>query len=106
MRMPFGPLEAPMNKPAIALGGALAVALLGLPPVLGMMTESQVAQRVESLRGHPLVTAELESFDRGWFGSRARIGFGLSPAYAAQLAASTPGASPEELAQRATIVVD
>ncbi|HEX6996986.1 MAG TPA: YdgA family protein [Gammaproteobacteria bacterium] len=95
-----------MNKPAIALGGALAVALLGLPPVLGMVTEAQIAQRVASLQGHPLVTAELQSFDRGWFGSRARIGLGLSPAYAAQVAASTPGASPEELAQRATIVVD
>ncbi|HEY8518709.1 MAG TPA: YdgA family protein [Gammaproteobacteria bacterium] len=95
-----------MNKPLIALGSVLAVALLGLPPVLGMITESQVAQRVESLRDHPVFTAELESFERGWFGSRARIGFGLSPAYVAQVAASTPEASAEELSRRATIVVD
>ncbi len=93
-----------MNKIVVAVVALVLVLLLAVPPALGTLTESRVRERVAVINGNGMITAEIKSFDRGWFGSTAKIEFGLSPGYVAQVAAS--GAPAEVLGQRATIAVD
>lgn len=52
---------------------AAAVLLVGLPPVFGMLTESAVRARAESLRDEGRLLVTVEEFDRGWFSSRALL---------------------------------
>jgi uncharacterized protein YdgA (DUF945 family) len=93
-----------MNKIVVAVVALVVVLLLAVPPALGTLTESRVRERVAMINGEGVITAEIKSFDRGWFGSKAKIEFGLSPGYIAQVAAS--GAPADVLGQRATIAVD
>ena len=93
-----------MNKIVVAVAALVVVLLLAVPPALGTLTESRVRERVAIINGNGMITAEIKSFDRGWFGSRAKIEFGLSPGYIAQAAAS--GAPADVLGQHATIAVD
>src|SRR5512138_1008449 len=76
-----------MNKVVIAVAALVAVMLLAVPPALGRLTEARVRERVAAINEGGVITADVESFDRGWFGSKAKIELGLSPAYAAQLGA-------------------
>ena len=50
---------------------AAVVLLVGLPPVFGMLTEVAVRDRAESLREEGRLLVTVESFERGWFTSRA-----------------------------------
>lgn len=68
--------------------------VLGLPAVLGSMTEARVRDRVASVDSSGAFSAEVRSFDRSWFKSRAIIDVGLDPEYANQLGAATQGAVP------------
>ena len=100
-----------MKKLGVIVVSVVAALVLGLPPVLGMITESQVNARVESLAGNPFVAARVISFERGWFSSTTKIELGLSPNYLVQLAAlstmrSGPAPMTAALARGATIVVD
>ena len=61
-----------MNKFRITLI-VVALVLLGLPPVFGMLTESQVRARVESLNANEQLDVRIESYDRGWFTSRSLL---------------------------------
>jgi uncharacterized protein YdgA (DUF945 family) len=61
-----------MKKFRIVLIVAVA-ALLALPPVFGLVTQSQVRARVQSLNANETLSATIESYDRGWFTSTARI---------------------------------
>jgi uncharacterized protein YdgA (DUF945 family) len=62
-----------MNKLAIAAAALLVLALLGLPRVVGSVTEARVAERVAAIDASPTAAATVTSFERGWFHSTARI---------------------------------
>jgi len=55
------------------------VLLVALPPVFGMLTESAVRERAESLRDEGSLRVTIESFDRGWFTSRAVLSIEPDP---------------------------
>ena len=74
-----------MKKIAIYTIAAVALLLLALPPVLGMLTESQVRARVMALDASGVLKVSLRSYDRGWFRSRARMSFALAPQTIAKL---------------------
>lgn len=74
-----------MNKLAYAAAAVVALLIVGLPPVVGRITEAQVRARVADLAQSGVWTAEVRSFERGWFRGRAKIDLGLSPDYLANL---------------------
>src|SRR5690606_2331537 len=55
------------------------VFLVALPPVFGMLTESAVRKRAESLRDEGRLLVTVETFDRGWFTSRAVLSIEPDP---------------------------
>jgi len=54
-----------MKKVAIYSVAAVALLLLALPPVLGMLTESQVRARVAALEASGVLKVSLRSYERG-----------------------------------------
>jgi uncharacterized protein YdgA (DUF945 family) len=80
--------DLPMNKVALVAAGLLALALLALPAVVGSITEARVRQRVAAIDASEDTSAELKSFERGWFWSTARIELTLAPDNVAPLAAA------------------
>ncbi len=74
-----------MKKVAIFAIAAVALLLLALPPVLGILTESQVRARVAALEASGALKASVRSYERGWFRSRARISLALAPQTIARL---------------------
>jgi uncharacterized protein YdgA (DUF945 family) len=74
-----------MRKVAIYAVAAVALLLLALPPVLGMLTESQVRARVASLDASGVLKVSLRTYQRGWFHSRARLSLALSSQTIARL---------------------
>ncbi len=74
-----------MKKVAIFAVAAVALVLLALPPVLGMLTESQVRARIAALDASGVLKASVRSYERGWFRSRARISLALAPQTIARL---------------------
>ena len=74
-----------MKKVAIYAVAAVALALLALPPVLGILTESQVRARVTALDASGVLKASLRTYERGWFRSRARLSLALAPQAIARL---------------------
>src|SRR6516162_11958198 len=74
-----------MKKVAIYAVAAVALLLLALPPVLGMLTESQVRARVAALDSSGVLKVSLRSYERGWFRSRARLSLALAPQTIARL---------------------
>ena len=93
-----------MNKIVVAVVALVAILLLALPPALGTLTESRVRAGVAAIGANGLITVELKSFDRGWFGSKAKIEFALTPDYLAKIGAT--GGPASLLGQHATIAVD
>jgi uncharacterized protein YdgA (DUF945 family) len=93
-----------MKKIAIA-AAVVAIVLLGLPPVLGLATEARVRERVAALDGNGIVSMKVKSFDRGWFGSTARIELAPAPGYLAKIGLGSAAAA-AALDRRATITVD
>jgi uncharacterized protein YdgA (DUF945 family) len=74
-----------MKKVAIFAVAAVALLLLALPPVLGMLTESQVRARITSLDASGVLKVSLRTYERGWFRSRARMSLALAPQTIARL---------------------
>jgi uncharacterized protein YdgA (DUF945 family) len=74
-----------MKKVAIYAVAAVALALLALPAVLGMLTESQVKARIAALDASGVLKATLRAYERGWFRSRARVSLALSSQTVARL---------------------
>src|SRR5689334_19844551 len=68
-----------MKKVAIYAIAAVALLLLALPPVLGMLTESQVKARIAALDSSGVLRASLRTYERGWFRSRARMSLAFAP---------------------------
>lgn len=81
-----------MSKLAFAAIVLLLAALLALPGAVALTTEAQVTERIAAIDSSPTMSAELKSFDRGWFHSTARIELGFVPdsTVAAAAAAGTP----------------
>lgn len=70
-----------MNHVATGAAATAALLIVGLPPVLGLLTEAQVRARVAALAGSGALTAEVRAFERGWFGGRAKIDLGIARDY-------------------------
>lgn len=81
-----------MNRLALVAAALLALVLLALPPLVGSVTEAQVRERVAAIDASPSAGAEVTSFQRGWFRSRATIELALVPAGVA--AASNAAGAP------------
>ena len=81
-----------MHKSAVVAAALLGVALLVLPRIVGSVIEANVRDRIAAIDANPNAAAALQSFDRGWFRSTARIELSLAPDNVAQLAdaAGTP----------------
>jgi uncharacterized protein YdgA (DUF945 family) len=78
-----------MNKLAIVASALLLVALFGAPAVVGSVTEARVRERVAAIDASPTATAEVKSFDRGWFRSTAKVELSFVPDNLAQNAGLT-----------------
>jgi len=79
-----------MNHVAKAAAAAAALLIVGLPPVLGLLTEAQVRARVAELSESGVFLAEVRAFERGWLSGRAKIDIGLAPAYLRRSSAAAP----------------
>jgi hypothetical protein len=76
-----------MNKPVAAIVVLVAVAVIGIPPVIGSFTEQRVmaqADRVESMSDNAYNFEVLE-YEGGWFSSRARVQARLGEEYVQQI---------------------
>lgn len=67
---------------ALPLVGLGLVAGLTLPPVFGRMVEKAVEARVAALDSRPGLDVRLESYERGWFSSTARVAIAAAPGIA------------------------
>ena len=74
-----------MKRVAVFAVAAVALLFLGLPPLLGVLTQSQVAERIAALDASGVLRVSLRSYSRGWFRSRARISLALTPQAIARL---------------------
>jgi len=74
-----------MKRVAVLAVAVVVLLLLGLPAVLGMLTQTQIEARVAALDASELLKASLRSYERGWFHSRARITLALAPQVIAKL---------------------
>ena len=81
-----------MKRVAVFAAAAIVLLLVGLPPVLGVVTKSQVVERVAALDASGVLRVTLRSYERGWFRSRARIAISLTPQTIARLDALGAGA--------------
>lgn len=70
---------------------ALAVCLLGLPPVLGSIGRSQVEARIATINANELMAIDVLSYERGLYSSRAVLEIGMNPVYVARLEAASGG---------------
>jgi uncharacterized protein YdgA (DUF945 family) len=87
-----------MRTIGVAIGVLAIAGFVGLPPVFGRVTQSQVDARLAALADHPLIGASLASYERGWFSSVARIELRPLGDYGAALASlSTDGLPPRAL---------
>lgn len=68
-----------MNKLAIAAAVVLAIVLLAVPAVVASNVERNVRERVGAIDASSAASAELTSFERGWFRSTAKIELRLAP---------------------------
>ena len=59
----------------------LAVVFLGVPGLVGSITETRVLERVAAIDASPSASARLTSFDGGWFHSTAKIELSYLPDY-------------------------
>ncbi|HEU4619897.1 MAG TPA: DUF945 family protein [Gammaproteobacteria bacterium] len=69
-----------MKKLLLLLLLLVSLALLGLPPVFGRLTQSAVEERVASLGPRDPVEVKIDSYARGWFSSRVRLSVAARPA--------------------------
>jgi uncharacterized protein YdgA (DUF945 family) len=76
-----------MNKPVAAVVVVTAVAVVGIPPVIGAFTEQRImaqAERIEAMSDNTYNFEVLE-YEGGWFGSSARVQANLGPEYVEQI---------------------
>jgi uncharacterized protein YdgA (DUF945 family) len=78
-----------MKKLGLVVAAIVVLALLVVPEVSGRLTEAQVKARVAAI-DNGFWSAEVKSYERGWFHTQAVIDLALRPAYAEQLALALP----------------
>ena len=89
-----------MNKTIAVIIVVIAVACIGIPPVIGALTERGLrthADTLDALTDSPY-NVDVVEYDGGWFGSSARLEANLSDDYVQQLVATAtadgdPGAA-------------
>jgi hypothetical protein len=64
---------------AAAVTFVLAAAFLATPGLVGSLTEARVRERVAAIDASPTASAEVISFQQGWFRSTARIELRFAP---------------------------
>jgi len=69
----------------ILLVVAAAVLLLFAPLATGMLTQSNLEQRIAAIDENPSLTAAVTSYERGWFSSHVELEVGFSGEYLDQL---------------------
>ena len=67
--------------------GIILVLLLAAPFAIGMLTESNMREQLDSYYTNDLFEGRVADYDRGWFSSTARIEFRLSQRYIEQFEA-------------------
>lgn len=77
-----------MRKAGLLAVVVLVAAALGMPAVLGGMTESRVSARVVEINSGDAMSVTVEDYTRGWFSSTARLGVRLSPELLARMGAA------------------
>lgn len=102
-----------MKKVILVVILLVAVAAIGLPPVIGGMTESTVRSRIEQMDDNPMFAMRVGDYERGWFTSRTQVEIGLDERYFEMIMAGAADidADPAELAatmreQSITVPVD
>ena len=79
-----------MKKTAALVLICVAAAIVALPPVFGIITESLFERRIDEINENGLWSLELNAFERRWFGSSATIDVGPGSETIGQLG-SIPG---------------
>lgn len=74
-----------MRKLFIALFVVLVIALVGLPPVFGVVYEQQFEEQMDIGQLNPYTEFRVAEFDRGLFSSRATVAFSLTDDYVEQI---------------------
>ncbi len=80
-----------MKRAGFVAAAVLLVAVLGLPRVLGGVTESQVEARVADINGGDVLRVTVDDYTRGWFTSSADLSVRPAPEYLARLGAAEAG---------------
>ncbi len=73
-----------MRKVLIAVG-ILLVLVMATPFVVGIVAEGTVRARLDAMNEGQFIALRVESYDRGWLGSRTRLEIGLGQSYLAQI---------------------
>ena len=76
-----------MSKPVAAIAVVAAVAVIGIPPVIGAFAEQRImaqAERIESM-SDSTYNFEVLDYEGGWFSSRARVQASLGEDYVEQI---------------------
>ncbi|MGD2166733.1 MAG: YdgA family protein [Gammaproteobacteria bacterium] len=79
-----------MKKVIIVLLVLIAVTAIGLPPVIGGMTESSVRAHIAQMDENPMFAMQVSDYERGWFSSQAQVRIAFDERYL-ELAAADAG---------------
>jgi uncharacterized protein YdgA (DUF945 family) len=71
-----------MKKIIVAIVVVIVACGLGLPPLVGSMTESTVRTHIDAWNENPMFAFRVESYERNWFSSEARIAVSIDRDYA------------------------
>ena len=78
-----------MQRAGVYMLICVGAAIVTLPPVFGILTESQFRQRIDEINDYGIWSFELNAFERGWFGSSAMIDVRLSSEALPQLGSAS-----------------
>lgn len=79
-----------MKKPMLVVVALIAVSAIGLPPVIGGMTQSSIETRIAGMDENPVLAMQVADYSRGWFSSNARIVVSLDEDYVGMLNSTMP----------------
>jgi uncharacterized protein YdgA (DUF945 family) len=92
-----------MKKVVLVLVLLIAVAAIGLPPIIGRSTENIVRTQIQQMDMNPIFSMRVSEYERGWFTGQARITIALDENYAAALMTDAVNADVEDPATAAAI---
>lgn len=85
-----------MKKPILVVVVLIALAALGLPLLLGGMTQSNFETHIAELDENPAVAMRIADYSRGWFSSRAQVEVSLDESYVDLLSAQDAADDPAD----------